>query len=161
MKGEIAYAELKKAYPNTAIPYTDLLRTTEWKVFREEILKRDKYRCQGEGCNNLATDTMSDGKFIAFETKVYAEFDAETIEMVYQDRYYQLHVHHKYYIQSKLPWEYKPGELITLCQYCHEKIHRTCSSSGVFFDLEKSTVAEDDSLFSSYIENDFENDNPF
>jgi hypothetical protein len=35
----------------------------------------------------------------------------------------QLHVHHKLYIQDKMPWEYDDKDLITLCNYCHQKTH--------------------------------------
>lgn len=35
-----------------------------------------------------------------------------------------LHVHHTYYIQNKLPWEYANESLITKCSECHTKIHK-------------------------------------
>ena len=31
-----------------------------------------------------------------------------------------LHVHHKYYIPDKKPWEYPNKALITLCEGCHK-----------------------------------------
>lgn len=31
-----------------------------------------------------------------------------------------LHVHHRYYIKGKDPWEYPKEALITLCEECHE-----------------------------------------
>ena len=31
----------------------------------------------------------------------------------------QLHVHHKYYLKDKKPWEYPNDALITLCEGCH------------------------------------------
>lgn len=34
-----------------------------------------------------------------------------------------LHVHHKFYIQKKLPWEYADDSLITLCNWCHWELH--------------------------------------
>lgn len=34
-----------------------------------------------------------------------------------------LHVHHTFYQQGKLPWEYPCDSLITLCWYCHIKLH--------------------------------------
>ena len=30
-----------------------------------------------------------------------------------------MHVHHKYYIPGKKPWEYPNKALITLCELCH------------------------------------------
>jgi hypothetical protein len=35
-----------------------------------------------------------------------------------------LHIHHKYYVKSLLAWEYKDDALVTLCQTCHESIHK-------------------------------------
>lgn len=34
-----------------------------------------------------------------------------------------LQVHHKRYILGKLPWQYSNSDLITLCNYCHQKLH--------------------------------------
>jgi hypothetical protein len=33
------------------------------------------------------------------------------------------HVHHKYYIHGRQPWEYPLCSLITLCDACHTAIH--------------------------------------
>ena len=35
----------------------------------------------------------------------------------------QLHIHHKYYIKERKPWEYKNEALITLCADCHQRRH--------------------------------------
>lgn len=34
-----------------------------------------------------------------------------------------IHVHHKYYQLSKLPWEYPDEALVSLCWICHENLH--------------------------------------
>jgi hypothetical protein len=34
-----------------------------------------------------------------------------------------LHVHHNYYQDEKLPWDYPDNALKTLCWICHEKFH--------------------------------------
>ena len=73
--------------------YSDLLHTTEWRNKREKILKRDNYRC------------------------VYCG-----------RRHAKLHVHHKYYSAYPNgvlvdPWNYPDDALITLCSYCHQRIH--------------------------------------
>lgn len=34
-----------------------------------------------------------------------------------------MHVHHKFYIKDKLPWEYDNEALITLCNWCHWELH--------------------------------------
>ena len=73
--------------------YSDLLHTTEWRNKREKILKRDDYRC------------------------VYCG-----------RRHAKLHVHHKYYSAYPNgvlvdPWNYPDDALITLCAYCHQRVH--------------------------------------
>ena len=35
----------------------------------------------------------------------------------------ELHVHHKYYLPNREPWDYTDKALITLCVTCHEKEH--------------------------------------
>ena len=35
-----------------------------------------------------------------------------------------LHIHHRYYIKNKLPWEYKDDALTTLCMDCHKDLHK-------------------------------------
>lgn len=73
--------------------YSDLLHTVEWRNKRESILKRDNYRC------------------------VYCG-----------RRHVHLHVHHKYYSAYPNgvlvdPWNYPDDALITLCAYCHQRVH--------------------------------------
>ena len=73
--------------------YSDLLHTTEWRNKREKILKRDNYRC------------------------VYCG-----------RRHAKLHIHHKYYSAYPNgvlvdPWNYPDDALITLCAYCHQRVH--------------------------------------
>lgn len=36
----------------------------------------------------------------------------------------ELHVHHKYYIMGKKPWDYSNETLVALCSDCHERIHK-------------------------------------
>ena len=35
----------------------------------------------------------------------------------------ELHVHHKYYLPNREPWDYTDKALITLCGACHDKEH--------------------------------------
>lgn len=35
----------------------------------------------------------------------------------------ELHVHHKYYIHGREPWEYPDSALTTLCESCHHGAH--------------------------------------
>ncbi len=41
----------------------------------------------------------------------------------------KLHLHHKLYINTKLPWEYSRKHLETVCSNCHTKIH---SNTDIF-----------------------------
>jgi hypothetical protein len=42
----------------------------------------------------------------------------------------ELHVHHKYYLLNKDPWDYPDDALITLCPICHSKEHEGKSISS-------------------------------
>lgn len=33
-----------------------------------------------------------------------------------------LNVHHKFYTYGKMPWDYNPSTLVTLCESCHEAV---------------------------------------
>lgn len=37
------------------------------------------------------------------------------------DEFTNLQVHHTYYTNGKMPWEYPDEALVTLCELCHEK----------------------------------------
>ena len=37
----------------------------------------------------------------------------------------QLHVHHTYYESDRMIWEYENESLLTLCNDCHESLHKT------------------------------------
>lgn len=56
-----------------------------------------------------------------------------------------LNVHHKYYNESKLAWEYPEEALITLCADCHENEHRIVVQPkvGKFFCLDHSDFTND------------------
>ena len=68
--------------------YTEQLKTKEWKSKREEILKRDEYKCTE--CNTTKN----------------------------------LHVHHLYYTDGKMAWEYDDDALVTLCRHHHKLRHK-------------------------------------
>jgi len=41
-----------------------------------------------------------------------------------------LQVHHKYYVEGLDPWEYRDSALVTLCEECHQKLHRWILARG-------------------------------
>lgn len=118
------------------ITYQDLMQTFEWRSKRNEILERDYKRCTkcqfsetfghkssvtgkysyiaDNGGENQLTFTNKDGIIIT---------ESEPI-LVVTDKPYFLHVHHKYYVYTQLPWEYEDQALVTLCNWCHAEVHQ-------------------------------------
>lgn len=89
--------------------YKEKLRDPKWLSRRREILDRDKHRCLlcGEKDNILL------------------------------GHHAVLNVHHLRYEKDKEPWEYPDGDLVTLCQRCHETIHEL----GVELEARKSKIS--------------------
>jgi len=56
-----------------------------------------------------------------------------------------LHIHHRYYLKNKEPWEYPLESLITLCEECHnyEKELRLGYEKSLLFALREKFLAED------------------
>jgi 5-methylcytosine-specific restriction endonuclease McrA len=123
-----SYHLLKNKFGNEKIPYNELLSTLEWKECRDSIVKRDVNKCQI--C--LATDfprplnEQERTEFRRKQSRPVQEFDGLKIELAipYSATPAILHVHHTYYILNYLPWEYDRESLITVCQRCHNDIHK-------------------------------------
>lgn len=49
-----------------------------------------------------------------------------------------LHVHHRYYILGRDPWEYPDDALVALCEACHSNVHKA-SSVPYFLELNGDT----------------------
>ena len=50
-----------------------------------------------------------------------------------------LHVHHKYYVQDRKPWEYPNFALMTVCKGCHPELpFKNEDGSASFMDWEQS-----------------------
>lgn len=132
---------IEKSNTGDYITYSDKLSTIEWQNKREVIINRDKNICTN--CK-LSPSFFSYGK--PFRNKTEDEKNIQLLEfqkrksakifltlfgkypklhypMVIDENPIILHVHHKYYIDNKLPWEYKNDALITLCQICHQNLH--------------------------------------
>lgn len=108
------FEELKESKPLSEIDYFDLLTCDEWKFRREEILKRDNYKCTK--CNKTKTISGNfQGKSIHYHLIENVIYQSET--------YISLHVHHMLYIYNRLPWDYKDKYLVTLCNICHKNFH--------------------------------------
>lgn len=74
------------------------------------------------------------------------EWENKRLEILQRDAYQcqiclnkniVLQVHHTYYEKDKNPWEYPNDALITLCEFCHEKIHMILGNeNSAFLKLE-------------------------
>lgn len=133
-KDFISFKNLLIKSASNEISYADLLLTIEWRDKRDEILKRDQYRCTY--CGQEATSAyyhtdlrkvmhirISDEKLHTVETHEGTSNREFLPEIGVSEKPYVLHIHHKHYVINKLPWEYNNRDLITLCNWCHEEIH--------------------------------------
>lgn len=108
--------------------YSDLLSTTEWKEFRDKIIREDDAQCQkcGELRNSYAWELKNSFSEDVF-MRQHTEFEKKHLGdgVVYSSKHINIHVHHKYYIKDRHPWEYKKEALISVCSDCHTEIHET------------------------------------
>ena len=66
-------------------------------------------------------DQLKDPQWIKLRSLVIMR-DKYKCKMCGRDNFLQ--VHHKEYINGLKAWEYKPCELITLCDICHSNVHK-------------------------------------
>lgn len=128
--------------------YADLLLTTEWRDKREKILLRDNLKCtqclvHGSIIKNktayrmkseeelLSTSVEHDKAYDECVIIIQSMFPVDTPipkkpkvdPLIIDVEPNFLHVHHTYYINHHLPWEYDDESLITLCSDCHQTLH--------------------------------------
>lgn len=89
--------------------YKERLEDARWKARRREILDRDMHRC-------LLCGDKDD---------------------VIYGHHAVLNVHHLRYEKGREPWEYPDGDLVTLCQRCHQTIHEI----GIELEARKSKIS--------------------
>ena len=117
--------QLREAYKDKGfIPYSEFLKTDEWKQKREEILKRDGYKCTK--CGRMETTDYYNPKT---KKTTYHWFDDPEgwpnngiVEDA--DKHYHLEIHHHIYVINRLAWEYDNSDLTTLCNWCHWDFHK-------------------------------------
>lgn len=66
------------------------------------------------------SEALKSPKWLAKRNKIRKR---DNYKCVYCDSKEELHVHHKYYLSGKMPWEVPDECLITLCKVCHTKEH--------------------------------------
>ena len=54
---------------------------------------------------------------------VVIEVEIDELQIIDAEKPYHLEFHHKYYLETKLPWQYPDDTLVTLCNWCHQEIH--------------------------------------
>jgi hypothetical protein len=134
---------LLKKY-GTQIPYYELLTCDFWRMKRLQIIHRDKKTCKK--CGKVGFDDYMPkviytkyGKpetiFVPFnyvEKEIIEQVgfhgsiiefpDIKIVEEVVISPVF-MHVHHKYYMLTKYPWEYADESFVTVCSGCHHEIH--------------------------------------
>jgi 5-methylcytosine-specific restriction endonuclease McrA len=134
------------------LTYLDELSAFEWKEKRLLIINRDKNictNCKSEPTQKIygrphRKKTSEEEQIYINEMQgIYNKDYKRLIEELFTghnqlipniinkieipfhpvDKDIILHVHHKYYINYRLAWEYSNDALITLCQTCHQDLH--------------------------------------
>ena len=134
--------------PNDIYPavmsYTELLQQAQWKYLRSQILKRDEHCCKI--CSNMGTYNKWDSSakswkyydvFFPANCRKYKNqflnngildnfyiFDDRDIILTEIANPRNLHIHHQYYIDGRLPWQYQFTCFETLCVNCHFTLHQ-------------------------------------
>ena len=135
MEKKSYYDLLKEGITNSFdLTYQDKLSTSEWQDKREEIICRDNNHCTkceepkvilyGKGIREM-NQSEKDEHWEKVSQIPNLPITLKKERVVYPRVPVQLHVHHKYYILNKLPWEYENNALVTLCDLCHTEVHRT------------------------------------
>ncbi len=128
-------ALLKRYQTPNLIPYEELLLTNEWRSKRLAIIQRDKEKCVT--CGNNETEYIAGVGNIWYDLAIikhnitveqngiWLEEEIEEELPIIEDagKPYHFHVHHKFYVLNKLPWEYPDEALTTFCNWCHWDFH--------------------------------------
>jgi hypothetical protein len=133
MKG-LPYLDLIKQ--GNDISYQDLLGTYEWYAKRAKIIERDKKHCtrchysetfgHWNSTTYQYTYITDNGKEeeICFTNEAGLIVRENMPLLIVTDKPYHLQVHHTYYVYKQLPWKYDDSALVTLCNWCHAKLHK-------------------------------------
>lgn len=139
------FVELENEY-GKEIPYYELLTCDKWRLRRNSIIARDRNKCtvcSKEGPDDyspriffqkggIVDSYLAPIKYGVEEVMVrkyvptlddYVEVPELVLKEIELKNITYLHVHHKYYIHGKYPWDYPDSALVTVCSGCHQKIH--------------------------------------
>jgi 5-methylcytosine-specific restriction endonuclease McrA len=113
--------------------YKEQLRDRRWQIKRTKILTRDNNECQNHNCKHK------------------------------EDHRVLVEVHHLYYIDNTLAWDYPDDTLISLCSKCHsdeqnrpkeeQYLIRTLRMKGFLVSdlLAHSVLLDTDIKFTNYL----------
>lgn len=108
--------------------YSDLLSCNEWKLRRQEILNKRNEICSV--CKTSGPHAYKAKLIGGFLREVPIVYDVQPdqngklrIIEVEMGPNAELHVHHKYYVLTRLPWNYSDEDLLLVCKTCHDEIH--------------------------------------
>ena len=130
-------------YKFNSLTYSELLNTIEWRSLRSELLFKSDYHCCN--CNRQETYKKWDyatNKWKVFNiqfpeyckkylnsisinnnTENFYIYDDRGIVYSETDKPCRLHIHHQYYIEDRLPWQYNLNCFQTMCEHCHLDLH--------------------------------------
>ena len=103
-----------------------------YKIFenQETSIAIDSFKPYNQIVKNimLYLDKTQDNYFVPIAARRLkkGEIDSIDVDILTNEWIFvnNLHIHHKYYIKDKLPWEYNTDALQTLCWNCHEELHK-------------------------------------
>ncbi|WP_159478610.1 hypothetical protein [Dyadobacter sp. 3J3] len=160
---KIYYHILKEQLKSQKASYEELLSTIDWQIFREKILRRDQYKCTN--CEQEPTEYSYGQHFqkLTSEEKTQLiilneiEYNSRKPDLIFKGRAIKhrkaipitkkvdnavvMHVHHKFYILDKLPWNYHVEDLTTLCNICHTDFHK--NNKVPFYEDERKLIKLD------------------
>ena len=87
-------------------------------VFTEELINVYPRNAEIKDMLSIAQDHQKK------QEKYLKELDEVHFNKLNWENVRTLHIHHKYYLLDKMPWEYDNEALQTLCWHCHEELHK-------------------------------------
>lgn len=128
--------------------YTSLLKTVEWHELRNAKFLNANETCVN--CGKSKNWDLDTGRGL-YLTNIQYYSDTSGI-VKYKINYTAvldpiiLHLHHTYYVQKTLPWNYPDSCFEVLCEQCHAKVHK----EKTILMFANHTLAESKSLTPCY-----------